>query len=151
MSGNSVAYLIHFLVSLTKYLTEGLNHAVPIHANPADIALDLINTDFIAEPAERHIDSLATKWDEYAQIHSDEHRVSFSEKDSDRSSQSMNGIQWSHKSQDRTQNALRLVASRTWILMERNTLNYSRNLLAYGVRLGMYCKSPSFSTSKVDF
>lgn len=146
-----MAYLIHFLVSLTKYLTEGLNHAVPIHANPADIALDLINTDFIAEPAERHIDSLATKWDEYAQIHSDEHRVSFSEKDSDRSSQSMNGIQWSRKSQGPTQNALRLVASRTWILMERNALNYSRNLLAYGVRLGMYCKSPSFSTSKVDF
>ena len=26
----------------------------------------------------------------------------------------------------------------TWILMERNMINYSRNLLAYGVRLAMY-------------
>ena len=28
--------------------------------------------------------------------------------------------------------------NQTVILMERNMLNYSRNLLAYGVRLGMY-------------
>lgn len=28
--------------------------------------------------------------------------------------------------------------SKTMILMERNTINYSRNLLAYGVRLAMY-------------
>ena len=28
--------------------------------------------------------------------------------------------------------------SRTWYLLERNGINYSRNLLAYGVRIGMY-------------
>lgn len=28
--------------------------------------------------------------------------------------------------------------SRTWYLIVRNWINYSRNLLAYGVRLGMY-------------
>jgi hypothetical protein len=32
----------------------------------------------------------------------------------------------------------RSLASKTWVLTERNFLNYSRNILAYGVRVGMY-------------
>ena len=38
-------------------------------------------------------------------------------------------------------NTFKRAMHQTWILMERNMINYSRNLLAYGIRLAMYSES----------
>ncbi|KAI0683161.1 P-loop containing nucleoside triphosphate hydrolase protein [Cytidiella melzeri] len=124
------------VLDLARYLAAAFNCPVPTHANPIDIALHLVSTDFISEPAERirQVESSALKWSEYAAAVSKEHVVPFHDK-SDAGS-SLRAMR--QNSGIRTPSSFRLAASRTRILMERNMLNYSRNLLAYGVRLGMY-------------
>lgn len=133
---------------------------MPLHANPADHALDAVHTDFISdvELRAKHVADLAIKWFVYASEHPDEHSVKHrgmaswgdeeqkegSDASEDRSVRRLK-IKSSSKSQgSKEKNGVAASISRGWhqtvILMERNMLNYSRNLLAYGVRLGMYCK-----------
>lgn len=124
--------------ALDKYLAEGLGHPVPEHANPADHAIDLVNTDFIKDPAERtrQIDSAAQSWTAYAEAHPAHHQIVLSEKGDERLSDALRTDHGSRRS--RMGHGFRVGLSRTGVLMERNILNYSRNLLAYGVRVGMY-------------
>ena len=138
-------------MALTKYLTEGLNQPIPEHANPADIALDVVNTDFATRPDApvRDINSLASSWTGYVQSHAEEYSSSIPEKPSANLSGPM-CIQRTD-TQGPPRSSFRIAASRTCILMERNALNYSRNLLAYGVRLGMYCKSRATFLIALDF
>lgn len=132
------------------YLSEGLKHPVPLHANPADHALDVVHTDFIsdAEARAKHVADLAMKWMVYASEHPNEHAVkrnmtgawcSEEQKDGDCTT---TGSPKKSRKNGGSQRGYLGVMSRGWhqtvILMERNMLNYSRNLLAYGVRLGMY-------------
>ena len=117
-----------------------------MHANPADHALEVFNTDFISDRTQResHIDELAGRWLSYAHanglapLEKDEHETL-----ADRSGTTQHLT--------RRRKGFRAVvtrdAHRTWILMERNVINYSRNLLAYGVRIGMYRTSPPRSSS----
>jgi len=123
---------------LDKYLAEGLRHPVPNHANPTDVALDLVSTDFISDPAERerHIDSASRSWAAYSEAYPMEHTAAPYEKYGDCLSISLRPDQ--SKNTQRVAGGVKLAISRTVVLMERNVLNYSRNLLAYGVRLGMY-------------
>lgn len=124
--------------ALDKYLAEGLGHPVPEHANPADHAIDLVNTDFMKDADERarHIDNAARSWIAYAEAHPTHHAVVMSEKGVDGLPDALRTSQGGKRR--RLGHGIRLGASRTGILMERNIMNYSRNLLAYGVRLGMY-------------
>lgn len=126
---------------LAAYLADALGRPVPVHANPADHALDLFNTDFMADAAasEARVSELAKRWATYAQAHGlappqekDEHETLTERASStarvSRTAAMRTGIL----------DALARDARRTGILVERNMLNYSRNLLAYGVRVGMY-------------
>lgn len=138
------------LGGLDTYLANGLFRPVPRHANPADLALDAVTTDFIADPGQRakHISDLALRWFAYAAEHAEQGNVSrlassWSSKDG-KSLNEKKGRGWERgtsglggRVRSVGQGAGRGV-HQTRILMERNMLNYSRNLLAYGVRLGMY-------------
>lgn len=129
---------------LDAYLADGLGHPVPKYANPADHALDVFNTDFLSDSAQRetHVDELAARWREYATANG----LARHETDKDEH-ETMAGsvvrMSTAHLSTQRKgiRAAVTRALYRTGILMERNMINYSRNLLAYGVRLGMYGES----------
>ncbi|OCB88502.1 hypothetical protein A7U60_g4316 [Sanghuangporus baumii] len=125
---------------LSKYLDKGLSHPVPLHANPADHALDVTSTDFIRDAAQREMRAreLAERWEAYAQVHQAEHIPHLTVKFE-------GGVAIAKKLQNPVGEERRSVLGnlhrgihQTFILMERNAINYSRNLLAYGVRIGMY-------------
>ncbi|KAI0031344.1 P-loop containing nucleoside triphosphate hydrolase protein [Vararia minispora EC-137] len=117
---------------LATYLDVGLSRPVPFHANPSDHALDAVNTDFMpnSAEAEAHVERLATTWKAYAIAHTSIHDVSNAPKNVLVERRTLKRAALVH--------SLRVLLSRTWYLMVRNWINYSRNLLAYGVRLGMY-------------
>ncbi|KAH9935192.1 P-loop containing nucleoside triphosphate hydrolase protein [Epithele typhae] len=116
---------------LDAYLADGLNHPVPLHANPSDHALDVVSTDFITNPDESisHIARIQGAWEDYAASHSEYHML-------DAYPPIGNGMRV--KSEAKLVQGFKIGLSRTWYLVQRNWINYSRNLLAYGVRLGMY-------------
>ncbi|KLO10942.1 hypothetical protein SCHPADRAFT_916198 [Schizopora paradoxa] len=126
-----------FINRLTVYLHEVLHHPVPQYANPTDHALDVISADFIVGSGERsrHVDVLAEQWEAYAQKYTAEHGFRPSD-----------GLESGTKKEfsslvccpQRAKRGYMMTTRQTRILIERNMINYSRNLLAYGVRLGMY-------------
>lgn len=128
--------------ALDAYLTDALDYPVPTHANPTDHALDLINTEFGADPARgaAHVRELAQRWADYAHAHpallgSRRSCEWTAEELEARGRRRTPGTLWR-----RAVEGFKLGVYRTGVLMERNAVNYSRNLLAYGVRLGMYRK-----------
>lgn len=140
---NSSKTLTSHTDDLDAYLSDELGHPVPRYANPADHALDIFNTDFMGDPSQReaHIDEYARRWSEYTEarglaVHSegdkDEHETLA---DPDRAPLSIS-LKFSGK--ESLFRGMVRDLHRTGILMERNAINYSRNLLAYGVRIGMY-------------
>lgn len=124
---------------LDIYLDQGLGHPVPLHANPTDHALEVFNTDFMTDAAEReaYVNEYARRWESYAIENGLGHRSKFSHDILNKADHRGLGFR-------RVRKGLAAGISRnvyrTGILMERNTINYSRNLLAYGVRIGMYCE-----------
>ncbi|TDL28023.1 P-loop containing nucleoside triphosphate hydrolase protein [Rickenella mellea] len=127
---------------LDEYLAQVLERPVAMHANPTDHALDLINTDFFSDAKEgqNHIDELSSRWrtrgGRYNSVRTTlETRPSTEEKESTLDADPIHV--WSQERRVAKQ-SIRRAFHQTWILIERNILNYSRNLLAYGVRLGMY-------------
>ena len=119
--------------NLATYLSDGLEHPVPLHANPSDHALDVVNTDFLrdAKQASEHIQRIAGAWTAYAARYPDAHELNPIVKAKDAPSLKQKGGY---------AQGLKIGLHRTWYLIIRNWINYSRNLLAYGVRLGMYRK-----------
>ena len=116
---------------LATYLDEGLNHPVPLHGNPSDHALDVVNTDFIrnTEEVAGHVQRLEDSWTQYAARYPGVHQLEAASKNEDSPSFTRKG---------QYVQGFKVGLSRTWYLIVRNWINYSRNLLAYGVRLGMY-------------
>lgn len=124
---------------LATYLGDGLGQPVPKFANPADRALDFISTDFITDPKERGqvAADLAARWSFYSRTQPYENELRFSiPRSQDRSF--VRRLRNEDKLQGCTLKALKRSVQKTQILMERNMINYSRNLLAYGVRIAMY-------------
>ncbi|KAH9935196.1 P-loop containing nucleoside triphosphate hydrolase protein [Epithele typhae] len=115
---------------LDAYLADGLTHPVPVHANPSDHALDVVNTDFMADSDEAltHVTHIEQAWRDYAARNPQYHMLNA------RSGESALQMQPGTKYVQ----GFKVGLSRTWYLIQRNWINYSRNLLAYGVRLGMY-------------
>lgn len=103
---------------------------IPIHMNPAEFLLDLVNTDF--QSSANHKVSLTTIQDCWTS--SNEHRRLqdglTSEKDKDSLSPS------SAKASLQVQTTLRFDQSMT--LLHRNFIKSYRDLLAYGTRVAMY-------------
>ncbi|TIA92328.1 hypothetical protein E3P99_00624 [Wallemia hederae] len=122
--------------SLVPYF-KTLGCSFPQFSNPADVVMALINTDF--EHTERtdkeavdaadieagngaaRLDGLVRSWKEHEKDHT--HSVNDEEM---------------MQTPRRSSSTLPSFLSKTYTLVERNVVNYSRNLLAYGVRLGMY-------------
>lgn len=115
-----------FADRLDEYL-ERLNHPVPLHSNPSDHAIRIVNTEFFdtaASPlsAAQHIESMAQTWRTLA--------PEFTVHDTACTSTEI-------LSRISTSPVLDVLHT-TSILMERNLKNYARNLLAFGVRFAMY-------------
>ena len=122
-----------FLDRLADYLADGLGHPVPLHANPSDHALDQVNTDFMRDAAEAtaHIERIASAWEAYAATHPGVHSLS-------KLGEGAARVRVPLAPRKGLVQGFKIGLSRTWYLIVRNWINYSRNLLAYGVRLGMY-------------
>ncbi|GAA5862294.1 hypothetical protein JCM8547_007591 [Rhodosporidiobolus lusitaniae] len=123
---------------LDTYLSS-IDSPTPAHVNPADHALDLVSTDFLTAssaiaptitPAE-HITHLASQWSAYS---AQQYGADFGRRETKTTALDIE----EDGSGRRTRRSLVAVLARTAVLMHRNSLNYSRNLLAYGIRLGMY-------------
>ncbi|KAM0791552.1 hypothetical protein ACM66B_006000 [Microbotryomycetes sp. NB124-2] len=121
---------------IAPYLAD-LDRDVPPYANPADRMMDLLNQDFASSQATALSPAqIAEKWRDL-EFHKAEHddgehsalsvTASRPRTQSSSSHSFLPTLQFSAKS-----------LSQTWTLCHRNLLNYSRNLLAFGVRLAMY-------------
>ena len=119
---------------MPDYLAS-IDSPVPQHVNPADHAIELVNTEFLKHDsdtygsaptvsADKHLNALASKWSEHAHATPDRS-----------SSHSADGHPVPHAASTRS-NAFAAGAQKTLTLMHRTALNYSRNLLAYGIRCG---------------
>jgi hypothetical protein len=114
-------------VDVVPYFTS-LGHPCAEHVNPADHVISIVNVDFIQDAVEagKRIDNLVKAW-----VRSQASLDTAYGKSEMALDEKMDGGGgkggW-----------LRVAVKNTWVLMEKNALNYRRNLLAYGVRLGMY-------------
>ena len=119
------------------YLGDCLQQPVQQHENPCDVAIEVANTDFIADRAQRlqHVEGLASKWREMSDRFTPEVRGGFG----DYTASEKTLI---HEKRSFSEMMLKFWSNfyKCTILIRRNLINYRRNLLAYGIRLGMYCK-----------
>ncbi|TIC24313.1 P-loop containing nucleoside triphosphate hydrolase protein [Wallemia mellicola] len=111
---------------LVPYFEE-LGYNFPKFSNPVDVVMELINTDFEKQDSKsieegtssfNRLESLVTSWKSHEKFHV--------------------AVTNTSDTQIRSSESLSDFVRRTYILSERNLFNYSRNLLAYGVRMGMY-------------
>ncbi|KAJ3286822.1 hypothetical protein HK104_008864 [Borealophlyctis nickersoniae] len=111
--------------ALTEYCAEG-GFPVPAHMPPADHALHLINADFREIAGVEDADFAALWTDEKgAMIKSEMEQL-------------LAGRQSSFALENMTSVGMAAHFSKTVVLVERSLINYRRNLIAYGVRMGMY-------------
>ncbi|GAA6021383.1 hypothetical protein JCM8202_003594 [Rhodotorula sphaerocarpa] len=140
--------------ALPDYL-KSIDSPVPEHVNPADHAIELVNTEFLkhdvegsdetyahrpAVSADDHLNALASRWTEHR--HATPDRRSSTD-DGRYPTSGAGGDEGQHARSIGSGSGVRRTgfaagAQKTWTLMHRTTLNYSRNLLAYGIRLAMY-------------
>lgn len=106
--------------------------------NPADFMIELVNDDFLStSDQEKRMDGQGSirKGDTKAFADAWSHRPSTPLA---LVSSSSNSCSFHSENELASPSAISILYSRTSILTKRNFLNYSRNLLAYGIRLGMY-------------
>jgi hypothetical protein len=127
--GSLILTLTNTTGTMVNYFTS-LGYPCPEHTNPADHFLDLVNTDFMPDPDERaeRIDWFARSWIAAHEHHNQMARESESVYHQEPPAEHPAGF-W---------RTTRIAIKQTTILIERNHMNYSRNVLAYGIRLGMY-------------
>ncbi|EIN11024.1 P-loop containing nucleoside triphosphate hydrolase protein [Punctularia strigosozonata HHB-11173 SS5] len=118
---------------------ESLGYPTSQHANPADTAIDAISTDFLDQStdAEQHVAWLSERWSKNS---AGSARPSLSEKTVTelRLYDDLHVLKHTLIKPSAFFLSMRHELRTIGLLCQRNTLNYSRNLLAYGVRLGMY-------------
>ncbi|BGP16998.1 hypothetical protein JCM10213v2_005007 [Rhodosporidiobolus nylandii] len=114
------------VADLDAYLSS-VGFPTPKHVNPADHAIDLVNTEFSrhakdGRTPEQHFEHMISSWQRWklpppvSPVASD----------------------FPLLPQQKSRGTLTRRFRKTLTLMHRNALNYSRNWLAYGIRLGMY-------------
>ncbi|GAA6059398.1 hypothetical protein JCM10212_003630 [Sporobolomyces blumeae] len=130
LAGGSTMY--HGLVSEVDAYLTWTGSPTPKYVNPADHAIQLVNTEFRkadtdSRSAQEYLDHYASQWQQYGR-----------EKPS--SIDTRDGPVGSPLKSERRGGAAKVVANarKLVVLMHRNLLNYSRNILAYGIRLAMY-------------
>jgi hypothetical protein len=129
-----------YAVDIVPYF-DSLGYPCAEHVNPADHAINIVNIDFMRNPttAAQHIDSLVDAWvASQPRIRERGFKGEGREYDDEDPDKRFVVKIGRRKAERPAASPWRIALKNTLILMERNTLNYSRNLLAYGVRLGMY-------------
>ncbi|POY71944.1 hypothetical protein BMF94_5027 [Rhodotorula taiwanensis] len=128
--------------TLPNYLAS-IESPVPEHVNPADHAIELVNTEFLKKDeetygsmppvsADDHLNALAAKWTEHRHATPDP-RPSYGD-----TTTTTTGATLALGSRSGKRTGFAVGSQKTVTLMHRTVLNYSRNLLAYGIRLAMY-------------
>lgn len=100
---------------------ERAKFPIPLHYNPAEYILDLINTDFETENIDK-TEALTTLLD-YQRAH-------------ERACRALPPAKYEAELEDPVQNSNNL--SKTWILLQRGFIKARRDYLAYYVRIVMY-------------
>ncbi|ORY79730.1 P-loop containing nucleoside triphosphate hydrolase protein [Leucosporidium creatinivorum] len=117
-------------LTIDDYL-QALGHPTPRHGNPADHIISLVNTEFYAPTseaptAEARLQQLGAFWEGHS-------------KNLERGQRPSEELVVREGEERKT--ALQAFSEgvrKTLILSDRNLKNYSRNLLAFGIRFGMY-------------
>ncbi|KAJ3186130.1 hypothetical protein HK101_009721 [Irineochytrium annulatum] len=118
---------------------EAFGTPVPRFVNPADHAVDLVNTDFESSSATHEDSSVPLSRKDGHDVAQDllEFRAR-RDAESESAIKALIGGGEVARLSDRTIGGAGIFFQHTLILCRRGMLNYVRNLLAYGVRLGMY-------------
>ncbi|GAA5834755.1 hypothetical protein JCM3766R1_003228 [Sporobolomyces carnicolor] len=118
---------------LDSYLAS-IGSPTPKFVNPADHVIQLVNTEFM-KPGSEHRSAL-----EHLAHYSELWSAHASEKPRDDAGGHLDLANSAHLYGRRRGAAARVASNlrKLIVLMHRNLINYSRNLLAYGIRLAMY-------------
>lgn len=129
---------------------ESLSHPCPPHTNPADHVIGIINTDFGSSPSQSgdnekpvlpraRLEFLSTAWRNHIGSQSSGSANGGSDPTSLGPTRPDESVKLAARKSSLGQaHSFSREFSRTLLLMERMTLDYRRNLLAYGVRVAMY-------------
>ncbi|RYP63670.1 hypothetical protein DL771_009158 [Monosporascus sp. 5C6A] len=112
---------------VTDYYAQ-LGRAIPNHTNPAEFVLELVNTDFSANPAytQELVRTLARAWNDSAQYNEVHKKVASVELSGELDLQS--------EHERRKPSSLSLVTT----LLHRSFIKSYRDVVAYGIRIAMY-------------
>ena len=104
-----------------------INHPMPLHINPAEFMLDLVNTDFAKDRgvAEKALASIQEAWSSSAE------RKTLLESITSSSTTTSNLVSSHHHSKSN-------LTTTTITLLHRNFVKSHRDLLVYGTRIAMY-------------
>jgi hypothetical protein len=110
---------------MDQFLAD-IGYPTPEHANPADQAISVVNTEFYninnGVSASKHLDTVANAWIKAEPKYNVNPQIEPIRKN-DAVSPFVGAT--SHVGD---------AIQKTWILTQRNFLNYGRNLLAFGIR-----------------
>ncbi|KAL7410066.1 P-loop containing nucleoside triphosphate hydrolase protein [Mrakia frigida] len=118
-----------------------------VQVNPTDSVMDLLNTDFASSPANAAVESSSSSNDKADTRTTAEALRSFylstvptaeSTESAVLPDKDVHAVMLEHENQEGKGGKLASLWGNTYVLSERTTKNYSRNLLAYGIRAGMY-------------
>lgn len=143
---------LNFTAELLPGYLDKLGYPVGEHVNPADAAISLVNTDFDhpqnaadfqeskLEAGDGLLENLADKWIQHEQNSGSSlvNSISTSE---------IEGPLKSVKHEAKKASFMQIIKRdiyRTGVLIGRNFTNYRRNLLAYGIRVGMYSECSAY-------
>lgn len=119
--------------NLDSYLSDVLLSPTPVHANPSDHAIDLVNTEFLQNAANstetggERVERMARSW------------IQFSGEDANKSEVQEDEAPEQEKKQSSLTGGMGIVemGKKTRVLVERNFVNYRRNVFAFGIRLAL--------------
>ncbi|KZW00496.1 P-loop containing nucleoside triphosphate hydrolase protein [Exidia glandulosa HHB12029] len=136
--------------SLVPYLRDVLKSNIGEHSNPAERALDLLNDDFnMAESRDQGDEEKAARdnasvpnvlatWREFSRTHPAEAYLTLNPSPNTKYTAPDATFVGADAQDPRWHAQWYRPIHQTGVLMHRAFLNYTRNLLAYGVRIGMY-------------
>ncbi|KAL7415076.1 P-loop containing nucleoside triphosphate hydrolase protein [Mrakia frigida] len=119
----------------------GFGKPVGKFVNPTDSVMDLLNTDFASPDSASNendkADSRSTA-DSLRSFYLSTVTATESDESSEVVGKNVHDVMIEHENQEGKGGKMESLWGNTYVLSERTTKNYSRNLLAYGIRGGMY-------------
>lgn len=125
-----------FVNDVVPYFQQ-LGYHFPQFSNPADIIMSIVNTDFSNDYQEKDIHNLEDgEYDVVGRL--SEKWMSFDKSHCHQLNNQNLQCDFSNILNKSPRSSLTTLTNKTFILTKRNFVNYMRNALAFGVRLGMY-------------